>query len=318
MNTIPQDDRSTEHGDTGRTRRGILKCMMWAGTGIVWTMSGGVPRGVGLGGEAIAAPADGFSFVQISDSHIGFKLPPNPDPSGTLEQALARIAALPNRPALMIHTGDVSHLSKPDQFDTAGQIIKTVRLDTHFVPGEHDVIGDDGKAFFARFAKDATPGGWYSFDHGGVHFVALVNVLGFAPGVGGTLGAAQLEWLAGDLKDRSASTPIVVMAHIPLWSVYPQWGWVTGDAGQAMSSLKRFGSVTVLNGHIHQVIQKVEGQVTFHTAMSTAFPLPAPGQAPAPAPVKVAADKLRSVLGVRRIDYAPAAGLAETDLTLAS
>ncbi len=304
----------------GGSRRGFLKCLAWAGTGIVWTVAGGIPNGsvLGLDGRAHAAETQGFTFVQISDSHIGFKGAVNPDPAGTLCQALDRIAHLPTKPAMMIHTGDVSHLSKPAQFDTADQLFKTTGLDTHFIPGEHDVIGDDGKEFFQRFgAKGAASGGWYSFDQGGVHFVALINVMGFTPAAGGSLGQAQLEWLEKDLAPRSASTPIVVLGHVPLWPIYPQWGWATEDAPQALGYLRRFGSVTVLNGHIHQVVQKVEGQVSFRTAMSTAFPQAAPGVGPGPGPMKVAPDRLKSLLGVRRIDYAPLTGVAETDFTLA-
>jgi 3',5'-cyclic-AMP phosphodiesterase len=303
----------------GSTRRGLLKCMAWAGTGIVWSVAGGVPHGLGLGGAALAAPAGGFSFVQISDTHIGFKAEANPDPNATLQAALDSVAALPNKPAMMLHTGDVTHLSKAAEFDTADQIIKGAKLETHFIHGEHDVIGDDGKQYFERFgAKGAASGGWYSFDRGGVHFVALVNVLGFTPGTGGTLGKEQIAWLEKDLKGKSASTPIVVLGHVPLWPVYAQWGWATEDAAQAMTYLKRFGSVTVLNGHIHQVVQKVEGKVSFQTAMSTAFPQPAAGEGPGPGPMKVPAEKLKSVLGIRDIVYAPAAGLAITDSTLAS
>jgi Icc protein len=309
---------STDTGHPGQTRRGLLKCMAWAGTGIIWSVAGGVPRGIGIGGTALAAPVEGFSFVQISDSHIGFKAEANPDPNSTLQAALDKIAALPQKPAMLIHTGDVTHLSKPEEFDTADQIIKGAKLDTHYIPGEHDVIGDDGKMFFDRFgATGRGQGGWYSFDQSGVHFISLVNVFGFAPATGATLGKDQLEWLEGDLKGKSASTPIVVLAHIPLWSIYPQWGWVTADADQAFAYLKRFGSVTVLNGHIHQVVQKVEGKVTFQTAMSTAFPQPAAGAAPNPGPMKVPADKLKSVLGIRHIEYAPAGGLKLTDETLA-
>ena len=300
-------------------RRGLLKCMAWAGTGIVWTVAGGVPRGVGIS-EAFAAPAaDGFTFVQISDSHIGFNKEANPDPNATLQAAIDRITKLPKPPAMVLHTGDVTHLSKPAEFDTADQIIKGAKLDTHFIPGEHDVIGDDGKQYFERFgAKDAAPGGWYSFDQGGVHFVALVNVLGFKPATGGSLGKEQIAWLEQDLKGKTASTQIVVMGHIPLWPVYAQWGWATEDADQAMAHLKRFGSVTVLNGHIHQIVQKVEGKVSFQTAMSTAFPQPAAGEGTGPGPMKVPAEKLKSVLGIRDIVYTSGAGLAITDSTLAS
>jgi 3',5'-cyclic-AMP phosphodiesterase len=300
-------------------RRGVLQCLAWAGTGLVWSVSGGVPSALGLG-EAHAVEAQkaaDFTFVQISDSHIGFKGEANPDPNATLQQALDRLAKLPKKPAFMLHTGDVTHLSKPEEFDTADQILKSAKLDAHYVPGEHDVIGDDGKQFFGRFAKEAAPGGWYSFDHGGVHFVALINVMGFKPGAGGSLGDDQLAWLEEDLKPRGASTPIVVMAHMPLWPIYPQWGWATDDAAQALGLMKRFGSVTVLNGHIHQVVQKVEGNVSFRTAMSTAFPQPPAGEGKGPGPMKVEPDKLKTVLGVRQIDYAPATGLAVSDSTLA-
>ena len=300
-------------------RRKLLQCMALAGAGTLWTVSGGVPRPfrLGLGGAALAAPAGDFSFLQISDSHIGFHGDANPDSGATFQQALAHIAQLPQRPAMILHTGDVSHTSKDEQFAAAEDMLKTSGLDVHYVPGEHDTIGDNGAAFFARFTKGVKTGGWYSFDQGGVHFVALINVLGFSPGTGATVGKDQLAWLEGDLKGKSASTPIVVLAHIPLWSIYPQWGWVTADADQAFAHLKPFGSVTVLNGHIHQVVQKVEGKVTFQTAMSTAFAQPAAGAAPNPGPMKVEADKLKSVLGIREIAYAPAAAPKLTDQTLA-
>jgi Icc protein len=308
------DTQKPDH--TGTSRRGLLKCMAWAGTGIVWTVSGGVPRALGIG-EALAAPADEFTFVQISDTHIGFHLEANPDPNATMQAALDRIAKLPKRPAMIIHTGDVSHLSKAAEFDTAEQIMKGAKFDTHYVPGEHDVIGDDGKQFFARFAKEAKPGGWYSFDQGGVHFVAMNNVQNFEKDKAGGFGTDQLEWLEKDLKGRTASTPIVVFTHIPMWPIYPQWGWATADAPQALAYLKRFGSVTVLNGHIHQIVQKIEGNVSYRTAMSTAFPQPAAGDGPAPRPLKVPADKLQGVIGIREVNIAPKKPAAVTDVTLA-
>ncbi|HYU13225.1 MAG TPA: metallophosphoesterase [Stellaceae bacterium] len=301
--------------NAGTSRRGLLKCMAWAGTGIVWTVSGGIPRGLGLG-EAFAAPSDGFTFVQISDSHIGFNKEANPDPNATLQAALDRITKLQKQPAMVIHTGDVTHLSKPAEFDTAAGLLKAVKQDIHYVPGEHDVIGDDGKQFFERFAPKQKTGGWYSFDQGGVHFVGMVNVLTFETAKAGGFGAEQLEWLEKDLKGRTASTPIVIFTHVPMWPIYPEWGWATEDAPQAIAYLKRFGSVTVLNGHIHQVVQKVEGNVSYQTAMSTAFPQPAAGQGPAPGPMKVPADKLRGVLGIREIDVFPAKPATVTDVTL--
>ena len=307
---MDQEMPSTDRKDSfsRATRRDLLKCMAWAGTGLLWTVSGGVPRAIQLGGDAFAATAPGaadFAFVQISDSHIGFKNEPNTNPAATLRRAIDLIGAMPNRPDLLIHTGDVSHLSKPDQFDTAEQIVKGARLDTYYVPGEHDVIIDDGKPFFERFGREKGTGGWYSFDQGGVHFVALINVVDLKPGGLGRLGAAQLEWLEDDLKSRGASTPIVVFTHMPLWDVYKEWGWGTEDGPQALSYLKRFGSVTVLNGHIHQVLQKIEGSVSCYTARSTAYPQPAPGQGPAPGPLKVPADRLDSFIGLRSVSYTP-------------
>jgi 3',5'-cyclic-AMP phosphodiesterase len=289
-------------GPSAPSRRTLLRCMAWAGAGTLWTVVGGVPTPFQLGiGEALAAPAGGFSFVQVSDSHIGFHGDANPDPDGTLSAALQRIGTLPQKPAMIVHTGDVSHLAKPEQWDAAEHLMQTARLPVHYVPGEHDTLVDDGKPFFARFNKGVKTGGWYSFDQGSVHFVALINVVGFQPGSLGKFGHEQLEWLEHDLKGRSASTPIVVMAHMPMWSLYPQWGWGTEDADAATAYLKRFGSVTVLNGHIHQVVQKVEGRLTFHTALSTAFPQPPAGQGPGPMPLKVPAEKLGSMLGVREV-----------------
>ncbi|MFJ2991454.1 metallophosphoesterase family protein [Pandoraea sp. NPDC087047] len=304
------------------SRRRAMSCLAWAGAGILWTLDGGVPRGLSLGTPASAAQAssaNALSFVQISDSHIGFNKAPNPDPAATLQSAIERIRGASSRPAFMLHTGDVSHLSRPAEFDTAQQIVNGAGLETHYVPGEHDVIGDDGRAFFARFAPDTRGVGWYSFDHQGVHFVALVNVLNLKAGGMGYLGDTQLAWLAADLKGRSRSTPLVVFTHMPLWSVYPAWGWGTDDGDRALALLRPFGSVTVLNGHIHQVLQKVEGNVTLQTAMSTAFPQPAPGEGPGPGPLKVEASQLRQMLGIRRIDFTSLDGAPLLrDTTLAS
>ncbi len=289
--------------NNGVSRRNILKCMTWIGTGVLWTVAGGVPRSLGILGEAEAQEASGLSFLQISDSHVGFDKAANPRALGTLEEAIIKVNALPGRPAFMIHTGDISHLSLPSQFDDADQVIARARLDVHYVPGEHDLLDPERKFFRDRYGRGSKGDGWYSFDANGVHFIGLVNVVDLKAGGLGNLGKEQLEWLEADVKGRSASTPIVVFAHIPLWTVYPDWGWGTDDAAQALSYLKRFGSVTVLNGHIHQVMQKVEGNVAFHTARSTAFPQPAPGTAPSPGPMKVADDKLRTMLGIASITY---------------
>jgi 3',5'-cyclic-AMP phosphodiesterase len=285
-------------GQDGLDRRGLLKCMAWAGAGVLWTVSGGVPRSLGIG-EAYAATT-GLTFAQISDTHIGFNKDANPHPETTMAEAVARIRGA--KPSFVIHTGDITHLSKAGQFDTAQQIIKDIGSDVHYVPGEHDWL-DDGKAYLERHGAGTKGNGWYSFDSQGVHFVALINVVGFKAGSLTSLGTDQLAWLKDDVSGLAASTPIVVFTHIPLWAVYPSWGWGTQDSAEALGYLSRFGSVTVLNGHIHQVLQKVEGNVTFHTAMSTAYPQPAPGAAPSPGPLKVPADRLRSVLGVREVNY---------------
>ena len=290
--------------DEGPSRRKVLECMTWAGTGVLWTVSGGVPAAVGLIDEAMAQEVKGFTFLQISDSHMGFDKPANPNAKGTLEEAITHVKALPARPAFMIHTGDISHLSKPAEFDDADKIIGDARLDVHYVPGEHDILDDEqGKLYRDRYGRGSRGAGWYSFDADGVHFVGLVNVVDLKAGGLGNLGAEQLAWLKDDVAGRAASQPVVVFAHIPLWTVYPNWGWGTQDSEQALALLQRFGSVTVLNGHIHQVMQKVEGNVTFHTARSTAFPQPAPGTAPSPGPMKVPDEKLRTMLGIASVTF---------------
>ena len=292
-----------ESEKTGLNRRKVLECMTWAGTGVLWTVAGGVPRSLGIIDEALAAGSGKLAFLQISDSHVGFDKPANPNAIGTLQEAIGKIKSLPARPSFMIHTGDITHLSKPAEFDNADRIISQAGIDVHYVPGEHDIIDEEVKLYRERYGKNAKGAGWYSFDADGVHFIGLVNVVNLKAGGLGNLGEDQLKWLADDLKGKSAETPIVVFAHIPLWTVYEQWGWGTDDGARALEFLKRFGSVTVLNGHIHQVMQKVEGNVAFHAAMSTGFPQPAPGTAPSPGPMKVPDDRLRSLLGISDINF---------------
>ena len=296
--------RDDEHDND---RRHFLKCMAWVGTGAVWTLSSGVLNGSALGQAGamrnMASHASGLRFVQISDSHIGFDKAANTDVTGTLRAAIAKIKAESEPPAFVLHTGDLTHLSRDAEFDTLQSVLSELSLPVFYVPGEHDVLEDDGKRYLERFGKDTRGSGWYSFDKDGVHFIGLVNVVNLKAGGLGTLGDEQLEWLEKDVKRLSSSTPIVVFAHIPLWSVYPEWGWGTDDSERALSYLKRFGSVSVLNGHIHQVMQKEEGHVTFHTAMSTAFPQPAPGTAPSPGPMKVSDDRLRKILGLSRMSF---------------
>jgi 3',5'-cyclic AMP phosphodiesterase CpdA len=295
-------DRDDTRGE-GLSRRKILECMTWAGTGVLWTISGGVPRSLGIIDRALAAEPGKLTFLQISDSHVGFHAPANPNAIGTLQEAIGKVKSLPTKPSFMIHTGDITHLSKAAEFDDADRAISEAGLDVHYVPGEHDLIDEEVKLYRERYGKNAKGAGWYSFDVDGVHFIGLVNVMDLQAGKLGMLGEEQLKWLEDDVADRTASTPVVVFAHIPLWTVYEQWGWGTDDGARAISLLKKFGSVTVLNGHIHQVMQKVEGNVAFHTALSTAFPQPAPGTAPSPGPMKVPDDKLRSLLGITDVKF---------------
>ena len=289
--------------DDAPARRDILKCMAWAGTGVVWTISGGLASSALVTQARASAPEAGdLTFVQISDTHIGFSKAANPDVMGTLQTAISHIQALAKPPAFILHTGDITHLSKPEQFDAADQALKSLGLPIFHTPGEHDTLDEGhGKAFLDRYGVGTKGAGWYSFDHSGTHFIALVNVIDLQSDNRGKLGDDQIAWLTDDVAHLSASTPIVVFAHMPLWDVYQPWGWGTADAARALEPLKRFGAVTVLNGHIHQVIEKVEGRVSFHTARSTAYPQPAPGAAPSPGPMVVPAEQLRSVLGVREI-----------------
>jgi hypothetical protein len=311
------------HGpdNDGVDRRGFLKCMAWAGTGTFSLMQGGVLKSYSLSQMPTLGPKpEGeLTFVQISDSHMGFNKPANPDVAGTLQAAVGRINGLSTPPEFLLHTGDISHLSKPGEFDTVDQILKGASAKTvFFVPGEHDVLDDDGRQYLERYGKGAKGAGWYSFDTKGVHFIGLVNVLNLKAGGLGTLGAEQLAWLQDDVAHLKHSTPIVVFAHIPLWSVYPEWGWGTEDSAQALAHLKKFGSVTVLNGHIHQTMQKVEGHVVFHTAASTAFPQPQPGTADSPGPMTVPAEQLKSILGITDVTYVRGThALAVVDSSLA-
>jgi 3',5'-cyclic AMP phosphodiesterase CpdA len=312
------DDRSL------RERRNALKCMAYGGAGTLFALSGGLLTPIDL---AVAADAKTAGtqfgkplFVQISDTHIGFAKDANPDVNGTLTRAIELINGMAEQPALIIHTGDITHLSKPEEFDLGQQMFAKLRAtELHTTPGEHDTADPAVTEYFSRFGKASQNRGYYSFDHAGVHFVSLINVLQFKAGGLGTLGAEQLAWVTADLKARSSSTPIVVFAHMPLWTIYEPWGWGTGDAGQLLDQLRRFGSVTVLNGHIHQIVQKVEGNMTFHTARSTAYPQPVAGTAAGPGPLKVPAEQLASMLGLSSVSVVRhPRSLALNDVTLAN
>jgi 3',5'-cyclic AMP phosphodiesterase CpdA len=298
-------------------RRKALGCLAaWTGAAVVWTVAGGVPKALGVtNAKQPVAASKAFTFVQISDTHVGFHKDANPDVIGSLRHAIADINALPQAPAFAVHTGDVSHLSRPEEFGQAKEIFRELRVDRlHIVPGEHDALDDGLSGYLAHFDHDGKKRAWYSFDQNGVHFVGLSNVLNFKAKTLSSFGDEQLAWLKADLAGVSHSTPVVVMAHIPMWSVYEPWGWGTADAGAALELLRPFGSVTVLNGHVHQVLQKVEGNVALHTAMSLAYPLPTPGQEGIgePGPVTVPAGELGKRLGTRQIRVVPGSSMLAT------
>jgi 3',5'-cyclic AMP phosphodiesterase CpdA len=301
------------------SRRGALKCLAFGGAGTLFALSGGIVTPISLAAAATGIVTGKPLFLQISDTHIGFNKDANPDVAGTLRKTIELVNAMPEKPALVLHTGDITHLSKPEEFDSAAQLLSVLKVtELHTTPGEHDVTDAGGATYMERFGKPSGGRGYYGFDSNGVHFIALINVLNFKPGGLGALGDDQIAWLANDLKGRPNSQPIVVFAHMPLWTIYEPWGWGTGDADQAFALLRRFGSVTVLNGHIHQIVRKVEGNMTFHTARSTAYPQPQAGDGPGPGPLKVDAALLPKMLGITTIGFAPhPASASLTDFTLA-
>jgi 3',5'-cyclic AMP phosphodiesterase CpdA len=302
--------------DPGRRR--ALKCLAYGGAGTLFTLSAGVLTPKDLALAASGDVGDVPLFLQISDTHIGFNKEANPDVIGTLTRTIALANAMPRKPAMIIHTGDITHLSKAAEFDTAALLMSQFNVtEIHTTPGEHDVADSSVTEYFSRYGKPSQDRGYYSFDHRGVHFVSLINVLDFKPNGLGNLGTEQLDWLERDLRGRSSSTPIVIFAHMPLWTIYAPWGWGTADSDRALSYLGRFGSVTVLNGHIHQIVQKVEGNITFHTARSTAYPQPSPGAAGGPGPLNVG-DELLKKLGVSNLTLKQhPLSLSLTDTTLA-
>ncbi|WP_020470460.1 metallophosphoesterase family protein [Zavarzinella formosa] len=319
---IEHKTRRTEPSSAdGVDRRGMLKCMAWAGTGMVWGVSGGLATSSVFGQAPATKPT--FTFVQISDSHLGFARDPNKDVAATLRQTVTRINAMPEPPAFVLHTGDITHLAKPGEFDAANEILKEAKTGgVLYVPGEHDFDGDGNAEYLKRYGRGTQGAGWRSFDYKGVRFIGLVNVASAKSGSGdgglGVIGKDQLEWLEKDVAGLRDSTPVVVYAHVPLWMVHEKWGWGTRDSEQALKILKRFGSLTVLNGHIHQILQKVEGKATFHTARSTAFPQSEPGKG-TPGPMRdLPAEKLKSALGLSTVSYVENSGeLAIVDSTLA-
>jgi 3',5'-cyclic AMP phosphodiesterase CpdA len=294
---------SAENDPAGMTRRQLIRHGAWFGAAVVLTVAGGeiISHVAGSAGAAQqATPA--LRFAQISDSHIGFNGPANPNVTDTFSHAIGQINGLGYTPDFVIHTGDLTHLATPAQFDQVKQMLSGLNTPRVFtVPGEHDSTDDAGQKYRQAFGSGTRGDGWYSFDVAGVHLIGLVNTLNMQKL--GHLGTDQLEFVEKDVAGLSSDTPIVVFSHIPLFAMYPDWGWGTDDAAQALSYLKRFSSVTCLNGHVHQLFSKTEGNVRFYSGTTTAYPLPAPGQGPAPKPVTLPAGKLRDALGVREVSY---------------
>jgi 3',5'-cyclic-AMP phosphodiesterase len=286
-------------------RRKFIEHVSWTGLGIVWAVGANGLFTACQAGEPTAqnpSTASPLSFVQISDTHIGFKKPANEHVTETLQKTINAINALPVPPAFVVHTGDISHLSKPEEFDLAKQLLAQLKVPLFTLPGEHDTIGDRGKAYEEAFPRKDVREGLQVWDQAGIHFVSLTNVLDFGTTGLGKLGQAQLDILTKDLAAQKKDTPIVIFSHIPLYDLYRKWGWATADSAQLLSLLSRFASVTVLTGHIHQVIEHSEGNIRFHTASATAYPLPAPGHGEQPAPVKLRENSLLAVLGFRTVE----------------
>lgn len=295
------------------SRRQLMRHTAWFGAAVGFAVAGGEvishAAGAAVAEHARLRPA--LRFAQISDSHLGFTGAPNPDVSGSFGRAVDQINNLGYTPDFVIHTGDLTHLSTPEQFDQVQQMMRGMRTPVVFtVPGEHDSIDDAGQKYRKVFGAGSVGDGWYSFDIGGVHVIALVNTLNLRKL--GHLGVDQLEFVRKDVARLASDTPIIVFSHIPLFAMYPDWGWGTDDATQALSYLRRFASVTCINGHVHQLFSKTEGNVSFYSGTTTAYPLPHPGDGLAPKPVTLPAGKLRDALGIREVSYTP----GETALAL--
>jgi len=291
-------------GPRPMTRRQLLRHSAWFGSAVALSVVGGevISHIAGSPAPGLAAARPALRFAQISDSHIGFKGSANPNVADTFGQAIRQVNSLGYTPDFVIHTGDLTHLGTPAQFDQVKQMLTGLNTPHVFtVPGEHDSTDDAGQKYREVFGAGTRGEGWYSLDVGGVHVIALVNTLHLQKL--GRLGADQLEFIEKDVAPLSSDTPIIVFSHIPLFAMYPDWGWGTDDAAQALSYLRRFSSVTCLNGHVHQLFSKTEGNVTFFSGTTTAYPLPHPGDGPAPKPVNLPAGKLKDALGIREVSY---------------
>ncbi|MDT5312762.1 MAG: hypothetical protein QOE74_1782 [Mycobacterium sp.] len=284
------------------SRRQLIRHSAWFGAAVGLAVVGGEVISHVAGSATATLTRPTLRFAQVSDSHIGFTGPANADVTGSFTRAVDQINGLGYTPDFVIHTGDLTHLATPGQFDQVKQMLSGLETPHVFtVPGEHDSVDDAGQKYRKVFGAGTRGDGWYSFDIAGVHVIALVNTLNMTKL--GHLGQDQLDFVKNDVAPLSSDTPIIVFSHIPLFAMYPDWGWGTDDSVQALSYLRRFASVTCLNGHVHQVFSKTEGNVTFFSATTTAYPLPHPGDGPAPKPLTLPAGKLHDALGIREVTY---------------
>ncbi|GLE59198.1 metallophosphoesterase family protein [Mycobacteroides chelonae] len=292
-----------ERDPQSMSRRQLIRHTAWFGAAVALTVSGGEVISHVAGSTApISSSRPALRFAQISDSHIGFTGSANANVVDSFDHAIGQINNLDYTPDFVIHTGDLTHLATDEQFDQVKQMMSDIDTPHVFtVPGEHDSVDDSGQKYRGVFGGGTRGDGWYSFDIGGVHVIGLVNTLNLKKL--GHLGGEQLEFIRKDLAPLSADTPIIVFSHIPLFAMYPEWGWGTDDSAQALSYMKRFASVTCLNGHVHQLFTKTEGNITFYSGTTTAYPLPKPGDGPAPKPVTLPAGQLHEILGIREVSY---------------
>jgi hypothetical protein len=296
------NQQETNGNPQGMTRRQLIRHGAWFGAAVGLAVVGGevISHAAAQPMANVARPT--LRFAQVSDSHIGFAGTANHDVVGSFGRAINQINSLGYTPDFVIHTGDLTHLATPAQFDQVKQMLQGLKTPHVFtVPGEHDSTDDAGQRYRSVFGAGTRGDGWYSFDIAGVHVIGLVNTLNLKKL--GHLGPDQLEFVEKDVAPLSADTPIVVFSHIPLFAMYPDWGWGTDDATQALSYLRRFSSVTCLNGHVHQLFSKTEGNVTFYSGTTTAYPLPHPGDGPAPKPLTLPAGRLQDALGIREVTY---------------
>lgn len=273
--------------------------------------SGAVPSSGGDSGTipeptpppgTVRGAAEDFFFLQISDTHWGFTGPAvNPDPTVELPNTVAAINGVATKPDFVVFTGDLTHntddvTERKKRMTEFKQIVSALRIDTvKFMPGEHDAAADGGAAYREIFGDLR-----WSFDHKGIHFVAIDNV----SDPSAKIGDEQLRWLRDDLASLDVEAPIVVFAHRPLWALKPEWDWTTPDGAKVIELLSAYHNVTVFFGHIHQELSHVTGNITHYAARSTMFALPTPETPGTRAPVPWDPAHPNAGLGYRTVEAA--------------